>query len=373
MFDLKSIYFNSAYFGPTPIRSKELVEQALKRTMDPSGITNKDWLELPDKMRERIAALMGVNANNIALSTSVSEIVSHVANGISLSEQEEVLLLGDDFPSMILPWMVLAERRGFKVRQLPVATFQDPLKLKKEFSVRTRFVGCSHVMFNTGIKLPIAEIGKVCRERGVLFMADTSQSFGGMRLTKEIFDQVDIMAGVCYKWMLGPFGSAYGYFSNNALGKIRRTHANWTASPGSHEAGSLLHYSTRTLPGARKFDRGQGGSFLMMAALEGALDTLAEIGMETIESANRELTLQFLHGLPRGYDVDATGDNVSNIVCFRPPTMDANALKDKLAAENIEVSVREGRLRASFHFFNTPEQVERLLQSLPRAEAQPQL
>ncbi len=366
MFELKSIYFNSAYFGPTPVRAKEYVEKALKRTMDPAGITNKDWLELPDKMRQKLAALMGVNANNLALSTSVSEIVSHVANGISLSEHEEVLLLGDDFPSMVLPWMVLAERRGFKVRRLPYSTFQDPQKLKKEFSIRTRFVGCSHVMFNTGIRLPIAEIGKVCRERGVLFMSDTSQSFGGMRLGPEIFENVDILAGVCYKWMLGPFGSAYGYFSNSALQKIRRTHANWTASPSSHENGSLLHYTTEMLPGARKFDRGQGGSFLTMAALEGGLDTLAEIGLETIESANRELTIQFLQGLHPSYDVAATGENLSNIVSIRPPGVDPAALKAQLAEKGIETSLREGRLRISFHFFNTPEQVEQLLQSLPK-------
>jgi len=360
MFELKSTYLNSAYFGPTPVRSREYVEKSLKRTMDPSGIAIEDWINIPDRIRNQLGALMGVSADNIALGSSVSDFVSHVANGIDLSTSDEVLLMKDDFPSMILPWMVLSELRGFKVRVLPVATFQDPDRLKKEFTAQTKFAGCSHVMFNTGLQLPVGELGKIARAHGVLFMADISQSFGAMRLKKDVVENVDILVGVDYKWLLGPFGSAHAYFSNDALKRVQRTTGNWAASPRTH-AGNLLDYTTEVLPGARKFDKGQSSSFLITAALEGSLNLIAEVGLEKIEAHNFKLAEQFHKSLPKDYE---RGAGVYPIVCIRPPNVDIAELKERLTKNQIDVSIRQGWVRVSFHFFNTPEQVDQILKVL---------
>jgi cysteine desulfurase/selenocysteine lyase len=91
-----------------------------------------------------------------------------VANGVKLHRSDNVILMDYDYPSMILPWMVMAEIKGFQVRLLPRETFLNPEHLQKEINGRTRYVACSHVMFNTGILLPIAELGKVCRKKEVL-------------------------------------------------------------------------------------------------------------------------------------------------------------------------------------------------------------
>lgn len=364
MFELKSDYFNSAYLGPTPVLARRRVEESLRQTMDPAFFLYDDWYKFTDEIRARFGKLLGAPADHIALSTSVSELVSHVANGLELHAGDEVILLDGDYPAMVLPWMLAAEYRGFQIHRLPLEDFLQPHNLRRHFTDRTRYVGCSHVMFNTGTQLPIAEIGKLCRENGVLFLADTSQSFGGMTITKEIVTNVDILVGVAYKWLLGPYGSAYGYFSDSALKSVRRTHANWLVAPSSKQSENLLNYTLETLPGARKFDRGQSSSYLITAALGGALDVILETGLAQIEKHNRKLVDNFLENLPNHFEIAGHPEYLSNIVCIKPPNEDAMAAKLRLKKKNIDVSVREGFLRIAFHFFNTEEQVQKLLREL---------
>jgi len=363
MFEIKSTYFNTAYLGPTPLLARERILERLDRGLDPESYENNQWFEFADRVRERLAHLAGCAPINVAFSTSVSELVSHVANGLNLGKNDEVVLMNGDYPSLILPWLVLKELRGFELRLLELDTFLNPTKLCKELSAKTKFVACSHVMFNTGIQLPVSEIGALCRSKEILYMSDVSQSFGGMTLPPASLN-CDILVGVCYKWLLGPYGSAWGYFSERALAKIPRTHASWLNSLHSKSRENLLKYSVDTFPGARRFDRGEAPSFLITAGLEGSLDLLTQVGLEKIERQNRKLTDYFLQHLPKGFELASPYELRSNIVCIKPGTKDPVRLKEILAQHQIIASLRERNLRFAFHFFNNEEQVNRTLKVL---------
>jgi selenocysteine lyase/cysteine desulfurase len=350
--------------GPMPAKAKARVGEWLETLTDPAFSNFEERLQLLADVRGKFAKLLGASPENIALGGSVSELVGHVANGIEIHQGDNVILMENDFPSMILPWMVVSELKGFHVSLLPREYFLDPSKLAGKIDDRTRFAGCSHVMFNTGIKLPVAEIGKVCREREILFLADTSQSFGAIRIAPDVLKNVDILVGVAYKWLLGPYGSAYGYFSDRALKEVRRTHASWAVSANMRSTESLLDYTTETLPGALKFDRGEAPTYLINAALDGALDTILEKGLGKIEEHNMDLARHFLANLPQGFQTFSTRETLSPIVCFKSPKEDSPELKRRLAAEGIDLTIREGYLRASFHFFNTKKEVDRLLAAL---------
>jgi cysteine desulfurase/selenocysteine lyase len=364
MFELKSTYFNTAYMGPMPIRTRQAIDETAKIAMDPAFKPFDYWAYGTDRVRAEFARLIKCSPVNVALSTSVSELVSHVANGLSLKEDDEVILLDGDFPSMVLPWMVLAEVRGFKIRLLDLSYFLNPDTLEKEITGKTKYVGVSHVMFNTGAKLPIAEIGAICRKADVLFLADVSQSLGGMALSNEIINNVDIMVGVGYKWLLCPNGAAFGYFSNRSLDRVRRTHGSWLASPFSNEAESLLTYTTDTPPGAARFDRGQSHAFFLCAGIEASLRLISEVGLEKIEMYNRDLVDLFFDCIPAHLEVATPREFRSNIVCVKPGGRDPRDVLADLNRQNIDVAIREGMIRISFHFFNTREQVQKLVEAL---------
>lgn len=364
MFELDSTYLNTAYLGPTPLLARQKVLERLALGMDPINFEHDGWFEYTDAVRGRFARLAGCAAADVAFSTSVSELVSHVANGMNLGPLDEIVLMNGDYPSLVLPWLVLSEQRGFKIRFLERSIFLNPSAFAKELGTKTKYAACSHVMFNTGIKMPVSELGAACQAKDVLFLIDTSQSFGGMTLSPEILKNCDIIVGVAYKWLLGPYGSAWGYFSDRALAKVPRTHASWINSLKSKTREDLLKYSTETFPGARRFDRGQAPSFLITGGMEGALETLLNVGLPEIEKHNRLLTDTFLSELPTSFEVAAPHELRSNIVCIRPGAKDPVALKAKLATHKIVASLREGNLRFSFHFFNTLEEVSKTLSVL---------
>lgn len=364
MFDVKSNYLNAAYLGPMPVQAKKNVEAVCARMLDPAFYPHSEWRGIPDKLREKLAGLLGGRADQVALSTSVSELMSHIADGADLKGGDEVVLMDGDYPSAVLPWMVRGERNGFTLKMLPVADFLDPRKLERAITPKTKVVASSHVMFNTGLKLPAADIAKICREKEILYIADVSQSFGGMPLPQDLVENAGAILGVCYKWLLGPYGSAFGYFSPWALSSLKRTHASWLQNPNSQNSENLLVYSTKSLPGARKYDRGETATYLIMAALRGSLDVIAEFGLNKIAQHNAGLVKHFLGNVPKKFELTAPEENRSNIICINQKGLDTSALKEKLAKENIDVSVREGSLRISFHIFNTKENVDHLLRCL---------
>ncbi len=364
MFKLQSTYLNSAYLGPMPVKAHEAVVRMADRMLDPAFFLHPQWRGIPDAIRGALAGLMCGDAERVSINSAVSEVISFVADGMDLKAGDEVLLLEGDYPSMVLPWMVRAERIGFQIRFAPLKDFLEPHRLKKHISSRTKLAGNSHVMFNTGIRLPSEEIAGICKNLDLLYLTDVSQSFGGMTLPASLVRDADILAGVCYKWLLSPYGSAFGYFSDRALERIRRCHASWLQNPKSQNSENLLHYSTESMPGARKFDRGQPASFLITAGWQAALNLLAERGLKNVETHNSRLVDGFLSQLPKKFEVVAPAERRSNIVCIQQQGLNAKELRDKLERANVDVSVREGALRISFHLFNTEKDAEKLLQFL---------
>jgi selenocysteine lyase/cysteine desulfurase len=165
--------------------------------------------------------------------------------------------------------------------------------------------------------------------------------------------------------MLGPYGHAFAYFSPKAQELIHHHNANWITSPNSKVVYNLLDYTTETNPGARKYDRGQAANFLASACLEGSLDFFQEIGLTNVEKHNASVRDYFLNSFPKNkYSLVTPLEHMGNIVCVRSKGEDSIKLEHELKHHNVDVSVRQGNVRISFHIFNNNEQVNKLVEAL---------
>ena len=223
----------------------------------------------------------------------------------------------------------------------------------------------SWVTFDTGKKMDILSIGKMLRSKGIMFVVDATQALGGMEITPEELSYIDVLTCSSYKWMLGPYGHAFAYFSQNAQDKIYHRNANWILSPNSKVVYNLLDYTTETLPGARQYDRGQAANLLCSGCLEGSLSFLLEVGLETIRKHNADVRDYFLENYPKNkYSTVIPKEYMGNIVCLKAANADSVALEAELKKRNVDVSVRQGNIRLSFHIFNTKHQVDELIKAL---------
>jgi selenocysteine lyase/cysteine desulfurase len=366
---IRSIYFNSAYFGPSPLIVKERVMKALERELDPSFYGYQDWFSLSEKLRCSMAKLVGCSADSLFHSTSVSDIISLTINALPLKSQEEVVVFKGDYPSNVLPWMVASKNKNIKLTFLdrsqlnPENLFHSLVKLVPK---NTKYMTVSHVAFDTGWQFSLEELVKFCRDRDIFLMLDGTQSLGSQSLkydwTKDY--GIDLFACSCYKWLLGPYGTAFGVLSSKALSFMQVQNGNWQVSPKSSDVTSLVDYTTETLPGARKFDRGQAPNMLANAALSGAVDFFLDLGWEFIEKKNRYLRDEFIKALDLSKFELVTPKPYGQIISLIAKQMSSKQLEQNLKKNQIDVSVREGKLRISFHLFNTEKEIEALLKVL---------
>lgn len=364
---LSSIYFNSAYFGPSPIRAKASISEAMNRELDPSFYLYEDWMGISEKIRVSFAKLLNVSPDTITHSTSSSDIINIVANGFIFKPNDLVVAINKDYPSNVLPWM-LAQRHGkfsFQLLDLENEVLPTAKWLEKKLPANTRIFNMSYVTFDTGKKMDLVSIGKLLKSRGIFFVVDATQSLGGMEITAEELSYIDVLTCSSYKWMLGPYGHAFGYFNQAAQDQIYHLNANWILSPNSKNVYNLLDYTTDTLPGARQYDRGQAANLLCSGCLQGSLGFLNEIGLKRIQEYNEIIRDFFLENFPKNkYSLITPREHMGNIVCLKSKNADSIALEYELKKRNIDVSVRQGNIRLSFHVFNTKEQVCELISAL---------
>jgi len=364
---LKSNFFNSAYFGPSPISSKKLIEEAMNKELDPSFYAYNDWMSISERIRVKLAKLLNVDPMHITHSTSSSDVVNIVANGFPFKNGDHVCAVDKDYPSNILPWMLAEKNHGIIFDKLDLEGELLPTSswLEKKLHPNTKIFNMSWVTFDTGKKMDLISIGKMLKSRGIMFVVDATQALGGMPITSEELSYIDVLTCSSYKWMLGPYGHAFAYFSKEAIEKIHHTNGNWILSPNSKVVYNLLDYTTETLPGARKYDRGQASNFLISACLEGALDFFDKVGLKNIEQKNKQTRNFFLENYPKKkFNLVTPLEHMGNIVCVRSAGGDSIQLEHELKSQNVDVSVRQGNVRISFHIFNHINQVEKLIKAL---------
>lgn len=365
---LKSIYFNSAYFGPSPIRSKTTIMAAMEKELDPSFYAYDEWMSISEKLRVKFARLLNVAPEFITHSTSSSDVVNIISNGYVFEKGDRVAAIDKDYPSNILPWM-LAEKnfKQFTFDRIPLGDQIVPTAewLETKLHPQTKIFDMSWVTFDTGKKMDILSIGKMLKSKGIMFVVDATQALGGMEITPLELSYIDVLTCSSYKWMLGPYGHAFAYFSQNAQDKIYHRNANWILSPNSKVVYNLLDYTTETLPGARQYDRGQAANLLCSGCLEGSLSFLLEVGLENIRKHNASVRDYFLENFPKNkYSTIIPKEYMGNIVCLKANNADSVALETELKKRNVDVSVRQGNIRLSFHIFNTNHQVNELIKAL---------
>ena len=364
---LNSYYFNAAYFGPSPLRCKKSVEDTLLKELNPSFVPYEDWYYKPETSRRLFGKFLGVNSDNIFHACSVSDVNNIIAQGFPFEDGDVVTIIDKEYPSNVLPYMLKEQRESkISVQKLKLSESELPTRkwLENEISPKTKIFCVSWVTFDTGKKLNVLEVGKFLKERDILFVLDVTQGLGGLTLSEEEIALCDVICCASYKWLLGPYGHAFGYFSDKAINLLDHNNANWLTSINSKNVQSLVEYTTETLPGARKFDRGQTANLLTLSCVERSLEFLLELGAKEIETKNRGLVNYFIKNFSNPKFTLKSPSHESNILCFSCKDIDTNALQTKLMVEGIDVSIREGSLRLSFHLYNSIEQVDKLIEVL---------
>lgn len=360
----KYIYLNHSAVSPLSTRVRDAMN-ALADDVTRNGAVNySDWLRTYERTRESAARLVNARAHEIAFMRNTSDAISSVANGVEWREGDNVVTCNVEFPANVYPWMRLGEERGVQLKFAEERGGRiDPDELLLRVDDRTRVVTISWVQFASGFRSDLARIGKFCRERGVIFVADVIQGLGGLKLDVER-DYVDAFAADAHKYLLGPEGAALLFVSDRVIDRIKPTVVGWTSVKNYEQH---LDYDLNYRDGALRFECGTLNT-AGVYGLGAALDLFLEIGPEEVEAYLLGLTDYLAERLnAKGYDVissRAPGEKSAVVTCAHE-RHSPRELYRLLLAKNIITAPRTNRLRISPHFYNTREEIDALIGALP--------
>src|SRR5205823_1987170 len=140
----------------------EEAQRALELKVAPHRIADEAFLDVPRRLRRALGRLVRVPAEEIILANSASYGLQVLANALPWREDDEIVVLADEFPATVFPWLV-CERRGVKLRRLEL---EEPLlhpdRLERELTPRTRVVALNWVRSLTGHAVDLAALSDVC-------------------------------------------------------------------------------------------------------------------------------------------------------------------------------------------------------------------
>lgn len=362
-----TIYLNCAYQGPFPLRTVARIQQAIELKCHPERLKAPEYFELPDRVRAHLAALIGANPREIALTNSATQGIGAVAAGLEFVEGDEVVIAGSNFPSNLFTWLHL-RRKGVRVHVLrPERGRLRTEEVAAALTPRTRVLALDWVSYSNGLRIDLAPLGELVHRQGGLFVVDGSQGVGAVEINVHNLP-VDVLAVAAYKWLLGPYGTGFAYFTPEVQDRLDVPVVNWMSVEGAEDFDALPTDQFTMDRSARVFDVPQTGSFLNLYAFEASLEYVAGVGVKTVADHGTRLLDRLAVELRRkGFRViyDDEMNRRSTILGFQAESLGSTEkLQEKLAANNLSVSLRHGTIRVSPYLYNNEADIDRLLEVL---------
>ncbi|TLP81272.1 aminotransferase class V-fold PLP-dependent enzyme [Maribacter sp. ACAM166] len=350
----KAVYLNSASQSPLNILVNNKLQAYLKKEVnliDKKGFNR-------DKIRTLLSKLLGGSPEEYALTTSTGVGLGIVAQGLAFKKGDNIILPELEHWNNTFPWLNL-EKKGVEIRFVQINEDKsiDPESIEKLIDHRTRVVAIAAVRFNSGFRPNLSAIGKIAHEKGALFIVDAAQGAGMVPIDVEK-DQIDVMSGCGFKWLLGMHGTGFLYVSKRVVKMIN------PILPGMFSA-ETVHDKLSYYDDSRKFETGTI-AYSLFSAWSAGLQLILDIGIENIYKKALENTDFMIDGLQeKGCQIRTPikkREERTAIVHFNMGSFKTTkALYENLKENKILVTLQGENIRVSPNFFTTKSEIRLFL------------
>jgi selenocysteine lyase/cysteine desulfurase len=351
-------YLNNASTGIPPITTINAMKDYLDNRFRATGGSFKETLENIKAIRMNLAQLLGGNYSQYGLVPSTSAGVNSFAHSIEYPEGSNIVLCDLEFPANYVPWQNVKTLYGAELRVVKSTDGGVPMeRFADAIDENTRVVAISQIQFGSGFRVDLEALEKIAHDNDAYLSVDIIQAAGCFETDLSKLN-VDFATGQAAKWMLGPIGAGYVYVSKSVMNHLHPRFLGWWGVEQLQEFG---YFDRKPLPDARMFQVGSPAMIAYVGFLE-SLKVLLQIPAKNRERAALG-TADYLRERLSEMNIpfyDFGAKNNSATVSCKPP--DVEKLNEKLHEDNIHCSVRNGRLRVSPHFYNSTEEVDKLLE-----------
>ncbi|MCH2449668.1 MAG: aminotransferase class V-fold PLP-dependent enzyme [Gracilimonas sp.] len=364
-------YFNCAYMSPQLKVVEEAGKMGLKRKRNPFKISPEEFFGETDTLREEYAKLIhATDPKRIVVIPSVSYGMANVARNLPLSKGDNIIVVGEQFPSNVYPWRTVADEAGAEIITItPPKESKDRGKLWNEkilnaITPKTKLVALGNIHWADGTLFNLKAIRKHTRKVGAWLAIDGTQSVGALPFdVSEIQPDALVCAG--YKWLMGPYSIGLAYYGP-ALDNGKPVEENWINRYESENFANLVNYNDDYQPGALRYEVGEHSNFILVPMMLAAVKQLNAWGPENIQTYCKDLISGGIKKLKEaGYKIEDEDYRSSHLFGIRlGDDHNMEQIKAKFEEENILVSFRGDSIRISPNVYNTKEEFEKLIQAL---------
>lgn len=333
-----------------------------------------------ERVYDAMARLLGCARHQVALVENATVAFAQALSAVPFVPGDVVLTSRADYTSNQIMFLSLTDRLGVEVVRVPdgpeggldLAALERLLDQR-----RPRLVALTHVPSHSGVVQPVAQVGRRCRERGVLYLVDACQSVGQMPVSP-VEIGCDFLAGTGRKFLRGPRGTGFLYVSERALEEGLAP-----LLPDLHGAAWSAADAWTPVVGARRFENWEF-SYALLLGLGAAAEYALEVGLDVIRHRARELARRTRERLAAigGVSCLDRGPELSAICSFeispRRWLGDGKSLQEELRRRRINTSIADAShvrldldergigwaLRVSPHYYNTWDEIEALAEVL---------
>ncbi|UCG84780.1 MAG: aminotransferase class V-fold PLP-dependent enzyme [Gemmatimonadota bacterium] len=356
------VMMNAANLCPSPYQVAQSVNRLTADVDGDASFQNRaKFGPLRESARQRLAAYVGADPDEIAITRNTSEGNNTVVNGLVLGPGDEVVIWDQNHPTNNLAWDVRADRYGFRVKRVTTpsspgseAELVEPFL--QAFTPDMRVLAFSHVSNVSGVALPAQQLCDRARERGIFTLVDGAQTFGALRLDLHGMG-CDAFTGSSHKWFVGPKEAGVLYVRRDRVPEI------WPSDVGVGWQAALQN-------GAQKFENLGQRDDAAVAAMGTTVAFHETIGIDAVEVRVRQLADALKQGLSAAipdirFHTPLDPQLSAGVVVFLPANADAGQLFEVLYSDHKIAGAAMGGeftgVRLSPHIYNTMAEVERVI------------
>jgi len=349
-------YLNTAAAPPISLLAAREGKRYYDEMAEHADVAWDRWLSQVEEVREKLAKFLHAEPRSIAFTYSTSHGMNLIA-GI-LQHCGDVLCPADEFPSCTLPWLQQRYRVHFvRSRDCGVIDLED---VQRSITAKTRILVASYVQFATGFRQDLVSMGRLCRERKLIFVVDATQGMGVFPIDV-VASNIDFLVFSGYKWAQAGYGVGGLYIAPRFLNTNSLPVAGWWSV---RDPEAVINDRLDLKETAAALEVGCP-HFAGIFALGGALALFEKIGAVQIEQRIHQLT-DYLHQRldKEGLKIASPRirDQRSGITIIE--MRNAPEVVKSLAEKKIIVSARGKGLRVSVHVFNNFDDIDHLVAAL---------
>jgi L-cysteine/cystine lyase len=363
-------YLNNGTFGPSPYPVIEAVKNGM---LDADQMGNYGSYEAT---MPKIAKFVGGDDDEIALTHNVTEGINIACWGVPLKKGDEVIVTTHEHVGNAAPWMNRMKVHGIVLKKYtPASTAAETLnRIASLVNKNTRAIATPHIPCTQGQVLPIKDLCKLAKDKGLFALVDGAHGAGMMHL--DLHDMgCDTYASCCHKWMLGPKGTGFLYVRKGFQDTLQ---AFYSGGGTADDKWNIMTNPVTVGGYAQSAHRYFGGTQAngLYAGVNASIDFIETIGLTNIHNRIKSLgkyTQNSLLEFGDKIELLTPTEEISRCAVngFRIKSVDYKKFYDTCADNKIRIRMVPENgincLRVSTHIYNNTAEVDKLMDLIKKS------